>query len=377
MPLTDAKIKALKPKDRSFKIADFDGLFLLVTPKGSKLWKFKFRFGGKENRLSFGKYPYVTLQQARQKRDEARSLLARGIDPAAERKKDKAEQLAQSEHSFANFAAKYRDKLVKEGKSEETIKKKDWLLGMANADFGNMPINDIGAQTVLATLRKREEKGHYETVGRLRSTIGAVFRYAVASGVAENDPTYALKDALIRPTVKHRAAITDKTTLKRYLQGYVYHDAREVETKFGKTSLSIFYPVDQMYYDYFERWIKLLYEVELFGPEDPLFPKTKTGHVKGKGLDKLGLSRDPYASTTKLYTVIKTAFRNVQLPEYSPHNFRRTHGALCSQFCKTADQIKAWSENYGHEDVMTTVNSYVPMSEERGREILKAMRQNR
>ena len=150
MPLTDAKIRSLKPKEKPFKVSDYDSLFILVTPKGSKLWKFKYRFNGKENRLAFGKYPYVTLQQAREKRDDARSLLAQGIDPAKERKKNKSEVLAKTEHSFANFAAKYRDKLVKEGKSKETLKKKDWLLNMAIADFGNTPINEINAQTMMA-----------------------------------------------------------------------------------------------------------------------------------------------------------------------------------------------------------------------------------
>ena len=96
MPLTDAKIRSLKPKGKPYKVSDYDSLFILVSAKGSKLWKFKYRFNKKENRLSFGKYPYVTLQQARQLRDDARALLEKGIDPAAERKKDKEEVLAQS-----------------------------------------------------------------------------------------------------------------------------------------------------------------------------------------------------------------------------------------------------------------------------------------
>lgn len=157
-------------------------------------------------------------------------------------------------------------------------------------------------------------------------------------------------------------------------EGFVFHDAREVETKFGKSSVSIFYPVDQIYYDYFERWVKHLYDVELFGPEDPLFPKAKTGYIKGKGRQNLGLSRDPYTSTTKLYMVIKTAFSNVQLPAYSPHNFRRTHGALCSKFCKSADELTAWSKNFSHKDVVMTINNYVPVSEERGQAMIKDMR---
>lgn len=239
MPLTDTKIKSLKPKEKRYKVSDFDGLYIAVNPNGSKLWRLKYRFEGKEKLLSFGKYPYTTLQHARQLRDEARTLLAQGFDPSAERKKGKEEIRAQSEHSFAKLAAQYRDKLVKEGKSEETLKKKDWLLGMANADFGHMPINEIDAQTVLITLKKREAMGHYETVGRLRSTIGAVFRFAVASGIAETDPTYALKDATVKPTVKHRAAITDKSTLKRFLKALKdYHG--HPETKIALKLLMLF-----------------------------------------------------------------------------------------------------------------------------------------
>lgn len=217
LPLTDRKIKALKPRSKPYKAFDFDGLFLLVTVKGSKLWRFKYRFEGKENALALGKYPYVTLQHARFQRDEARTSLARGVDPAAERRQAKAEGKEKAKHTFRIFAEKFLAKELKEGKSDATIQKKEWLLGLAIDDLGDLPINEINAQTVLKTLKKREAMGHYETVRRLRSTISAVFRFAVASGVAETDPTFALKDALVKPTVKHRAAITDEETLKRYL----------------------------------------------------------------------------------------------------------------------------------------------------------------
>lgn len=218
MPLTDAKIKALKPKAKQYKVSDYDSLYILVRPNGSKLWRFKFRFNGKENAIAFGKYPYVTLKHARFLRDDAKTSLARGFDPAAERRAAKEKGQAESEHTFAKFAEKYLIKQMKEGKSPETLKKKEWLLRLAMDDLGDMPINEIKAQTVLKTLKKREAMGHYETVRRLRATISAVFRYAVASGVAETDPTFALKDALIRPTVKHHAAITDKERLKEFLR---------------------------------------------------------------------------------------------------------------------------------------------------------------
>lgn len=103
LPLTDAKVKSLKPRDKPYKVSDFDGLYALVNTSGTKLWRFKYRYQGKEKLLSFGKYPYTTLQNARNQRDVARAQLACDIDPAAERKKDKGVELAKSDHTFAGF----------------------------------------------------------------------------------------------------------------------------------------------------------------------------------------------------------------------------------------------------------------------------------
>lgn len=155
----------------------------------------------------------------------------------------------------------------------------------------------------------------------------------------------------------------------------VFMDAREVETKNAKTINTAFYPVDQIYYAYFESWVKHLYEVELFGPEDPLFPKPKMGVTKEKGFKNLGLSREAYSSTSKLYHVVKSSFSNVQMPAYTPHNFRRTHGVLFSKYCKTGEQMNAWRLNFGHEDLMTMFRSYMPISEARQFELIAEMRE--
>ena len=157
--------------------------------------------------------------------------------------------------------------------------------------------------------------------------------------------------------------------------GRVYMDAREVATKGAKTINTWFYPVDPIYREYFKSWMAHLADVELFGPEDPLFPQPRIGHVKGKGFQNLGLSREPYASTSKLYKAVKEAFSSVQMPAYTPHNFRRTHGALMSKFCDTPDEIKAWSMNFGHGDVMMTISNYVPMSIERQGQIMREMQE--
>jgi integrase len=213
MPLTDTQIRNLKPRDKAYKVTDFQGLYVTVAPSGSRLWHMKYRIDGREKRLSFGAYPAVSLAQARKLRDEARSRLAAGEDPGEVKKEDKRHKQIIRETTFKKLAEAYKEKAEKEGRAEATKVKTEWLLGMAIAAFGDKPIAEVTSPMVLACLRKVESKGNHETAKRLRAKIGAVFRYAIASGVAENDPTFALRDALIRPKVKSRSAITDPEIL--------------------------------------------------------------------------------------------------------------------------------------------------------------------
>ena len=213
MVLTDAKVRNLKPKERSYKTTDYGGLYVLTNPSGSKLWRFKYRIRGKEKLLSIGSYPEISLVEARFARDEARKQVAQNVDPNEVKKEKKLQACISDGHTFSKIAEQYITKLIKEGRAENTLKKLDWLMAMANVDLGNKPIADITSPMVLRALKKIENKGNYETALRLRSTIGAVFRFAIANGVAENDPTFALRDALITPKVKPRAAITDKNEL--------------------------------------------------------------------------------------------------------------------------------------------------------------------
>lgn len=213
MPLTDAAIRNLKPRDKPYKVSDFEGLFLLVKPSGSRLWHQKYRIDGKEKLLALGSYPEVTLAQARLAKDAARALLAVGKDPSEVKQERKREEKERRGLTFESQARAYSDKTKKEGRAETTLSKTEWLLDMANAEFGSKPMSEITSPMVLRCLRKVEAKGNYETAKRLRSKISAVFRYAVANGTATTDPTYALRDALIRPTAKPRAAIVDRKAL--------------------------------------------------------------------------------------------------------------------------------------------------------------------
>ena len=184
MPLTDATIRNLKPREKPYKVSDFEGLFLLVKPTGSRLWHQKYRIDGKEKLLAIGSYPEVSLAQARQARDAARALLAAGKDPSQVKQDRKREEKERRGLTFESQAAAYFDITKKEGRADTTLAKTEWLLDMAVADFGAKPMSEITSPMILRCLRKLEAKGNYETAKRLRSKISAVFRFAIANGTA-------------------------------------------------------------------------------------------------------------------------------------------------------------------------------------------------
>lgn len=223
MALTDAAIRAAKGTEKVRKLSDGGGLHLLVTPQGARLWRMHYRFGGKQKTLAFGGYPAVALADARARRDEAKRLLAAGVDPAAQRRSEKAAQVTAAANTFAAVADEYVDKLRQEGRAEATLVKVDWLLGFARPALGARPIQEVTAAEVLAVLRRVEARGRLETARRLRSTIGSVFRYAIATARAENDPTLALRGALVTPKVQPRAAVTSPAAfgaLLRAIEGF-------------------------------------------------------------------------------------------------------------------------------------------------------------
>jgi integrase len=209
MPLSDVEIKKSKSREKPYKRFDGGGLYLLVNPNGSKLWRLKYRVDGREKLLAYGSYPLVPLKDARAWRDRSKRLLLDGVDPGVHRRSAKNEASIAAANTFGVIAADYLAKAEKEGKSETTLSKKRWLLGLAGGEFEKRPIEEITSPEVLAILTKVQDKGQYETARRLRSTIGGVFSHAIATARASNDPTYALRAALIRPTVTSRAAIID------------------------------------------------------------------------------------------------------------------------------------------------------------------------
>jgi integrase len=213
MALSLFSIQHAKPNDKPYLLTDGRGLHLLVTPTGSKLWRLRYRFLGKQNMLGLGAFPEVGLADARQKRDEARKLLAQGVDPSAHRRNEKLAAATAARNTFGTIAAEYIDKLRAEGKSDATVSKNEWLLVDLAKPLADRPIAEITPAEILALLKRIEASGRRDTARRLRGTIGSVYRYAIATLRAENDPTYALRGALLQPVVQHRAAITDEREL--------------------------------------------------------------------------------------------------------------------------------------------------------------------
>jgi len=209
MPLTDRAAKAAQAKEKPYKLSDEKGMYLEVTPKGQKYWRCKYRYGGKEKRLALGVYPEVSLKEARNKRDSARKQLEQGIDPSAAKQANKAAQILSGENSFEAVALEwFKTKMGDKSKSHQ-----DRTLRSLQKDLfpplGRYPINDITPPQLLAALRKIESRGAIETAKRAKQTSGQIFRFAIATGRAERDPSADLAGALQTAKEKHLAAITD------------------------------------------------------------------------------------------------------------------------------------------------------------------------
>jgi len=227
MPIkNDSYFRHLKAGEKDYKRSDSGGLFMLVTKTGSKLWRYAYSFDAKQKLLAIGQYPLISLADARIKRDGAKKLLAEGIDPSVERKAERRQARMARSNTFEAVAKELMEKFEAEGDAPATLKKKQWLLDFANKEFGRRPIAEIKAPEILDALRKIEKRGRHETATRVRSTVGAVFRFAIATGRAERDPTGDLRGALITPTVTHRATIVEPRAvgaLLRAIDGFEGH----------------------------------------------------------------------------------------------------------------------------------------------------------
>ncbi|AYJ87419.1 DUF4102 domain-containing protein [Sphingomonas paeninsulae] len=216
--LSDVEIRTTKPKLKPFKLADSNQLYLVITPNGSKLWRMKYVFDGKEKTQSFGPYPLIGLSAARQMRDEARRLLLDGIDPAAAKRQQVQASIESSRLTFAVVAAEWfelnRGKwAVRHGNDVLRSLKRD-----AFPHIGKIPICELTPPKIVETLRLVEDREAIETAKRLRQRISGVFGYAIAAGYVDRDPSEKV-DAALKPLPRkgHQPAITDLATLTKML----------------------------------------------------------------------------------------------------------------------------------------------------------------
>jgi integrase len=225
MPLTDVKIAKAKPQKKPQTMFDGGGLYLLITPTGGKLWRFKYRLEGKGQLLALGAYPEISLADARERRASVRKQIANGIDPASVKKAQKQADTEETE-TFEVVAREWHTKFTPTWAASHA----DTTISRMERDLfpwiGKRPISEIKAPDLLGALRRVEGRGALESARRLKIIAGQVFRYAVATGRAERDPSGDLKGALAPPKEKHHAAIIDPkevAPLLRALDGYKGH----------------------------------------------------------------------------------------------------------------------------------------------------------
>lgn len=227
MALTDITVRNAKPGAKDYKLADAAGLYLLVTPAGGKLWRLKFRIDGKERKLALGRYPDISLSEARKRRDAAREQVALGNDPAREKQRKKVQAQLSGQNTFAGIADEYCEKRKRDGQkawAPSTAIRCEFLLSRLSASIGRLPIAEIEPADVLAAVRKIESRGKLESARRTLQLASAVFRYAVATARLASDPTRDLKGALTSPTVTHYGALTEPKRVGELLRAIDEYD---------------------------------------------------------------------------------------------------------------------------------------------------------
>lgn len=221
--LSDMAVRSAKGRERDYKLSDGGGLHLLVKPSGSRLWRLAYRFAGKQKSLSIGPYPTVGLADARTEREKAKRTLKEGLDPSRKKRLDKIEAHTKTNNTFKLVAEELIVRYQAEGAAERTIDKTRWLLELAYPSLGGLPISEITAADIYRVLRRIEKSGRLESARRLRSVVGRVFRYAIVTARATQDPSITLIGATLAPKITHHAAIFEPKKLgelMRAIRGY-------------------------------------------------------------------------------------------------------------------------------------------------------------
>jgi len=223
VPLTNVAIKKAKPKKKPYKLSDFGGLYLLIKPNGSKLWRWKYRIDGKENVYSIGAFPAVSLVDAREERDSARVLVKQGIHPAHDRQAQKAAQVEDNANSFNAVAKCWIDQRKLKWAPNYLSQIESTLAADVSPYIGNLPMRSITAAHLLAIIKRVEKRGAATVAILIRQWCSAIFRYAAAHLLADADPAAMLKGTIDKPKVEHHQPLTKKDIPKfiAALESYV------------------------------------------------------------------------------------------------------------------------------------------------------------
>jgi integrase len=218
--LTVKEIEAAKPRVKPYKLADGQGLYLEVMPSGAKYWRLKYRIAGKEKRIAFGVYPEIRPQEVRDKAREARNLLREGMDPSAKKKADKQAAILSGANTFEAVASEWLEGRKSHVEPAQHIKTLARLENDVFPWIGKRPIAELTAPELLAVLRRIDRRGARYTAHRVRSEVSRVFRFAIATGRATNDPAQSLIGAIPPAVEKHMPAITEPTKVGEMLRAF-------------------------------------------------------------------------------------------------------------------------------------------------------------
>lgn len=292
MALTDTAVRKAKAGSANRKLADANGLYLLVTPSGSKLWRLKYRLDGKERKLAIGRYPEVGLKEARAARDRARAQVESGTDPSHAKKAARLAAKIGAANTFKAVAEEYIEKLAQEGRAEVTLSKTRWLLAQLTPALGARPVAQISPHELLSVLKNVERGGKRETARRLRSFASRVFRYAVATARASADPAQALQGALIAPTPRHHPAITDPKGLGSLIRAIDEYSGHPMTRAALKLTLHVFQRPGEIRQ---AQWSEVDFEKAVW-----IIPAER---MKQRQLHSVPLSRQALAILTEIQTI--------------------------------------------------------------------------
>lgn len=390
MPLSDFAIRSAKPRTKPYKLADAAGLYIYVQPSGSRLWRMAYRFNGKQKLLSFGAYPALSLADARVRRETAKRHIANGLDPAVQKRIEEAAALDEDRKTFGSIAAEIIKRCEKAEFSPQTMRRyRRMLLGYAGPQLGHRPIREITPHEILRLLKGFEEKDQIATARILRGLISIVFRHAIATLRADNDPTYPLRGAIKTGKARNHSAITNHkelgkllikidgyqgTPLVRYaLQLLILTFVRSIEVRGAKWSEIDFdnatwsIPAERMKMrrehdvPLSRQAVDLLRNVQRFsGNGEYIFPSTRTqavvsSHAFSSLLNKIGYSgkvHTPHGFRSSASTILNGCRRfnpdviEMQLAHLDGGSVRRVYNRA-KYWPERVELMQAWADMLG------------------------------